>query len=396
MTGFYAIAPYFICMAVILAIAASPIFRWADSSPSPGNDRVSSIDGLRGFLALAVFFHHGTIYRIWLLHHVWEVPPSRFYTQLGQSGVAFFFMITGYLFWSRLLRNNGRLNFPALYIGRLFRLGPLYLFAIAIMLCIVLWHTGLRLNVSPAALCHQLAIWAALGFFGNGPDVNGYAATSRIVASVMWSLHFEWLFYLSLLATCFLARLQRRHLFAVLLPLAFLLILIAMHHFVRFVPVALFLCGMACGSMEKNGLLFKAPDRLSSSCIILFLLLDFSSCDSAYSAAPIVLMGLIFYLIVSGSTLFGLLTHRASIRLGDISYGTYLLQGLVLYSIFSIGRLAHFALGSPISYWLVLLICSTILVFFAMATHVAIERPGVDQGKRAAKALPAYVFSAKE
>lgn len=37
----------------------------------------------------------------------------------------------------------------------------------------------------------------------------------------------------------------------------------------------------------------------------------------------------LFHLLTSGATLFGLIELRAARRLGNISYGIYLLQGLV-------------------------------------------------------------------
>ena len=68
MTGYYSIVWYFAGMTVILAVAASPLLRLAGSPPSAAAARASCIDGLRGFLALAVFFHHGAVYHLSLIH----------------------------------------------------------------------------------------------------------------------------------------------------------------------------------------------------------------------------------------------------------------------------------------------------------------------------------------
>src|SRR5215831_10336705 len=97
----YSIWPYFACMGLLLAIAATPLFKAADVPPNPRDDRLSTLDGLRGFLALCVFFQHATLYG----------PPASapgFYFYNGQVGVETFFMITGYLFWSRLVAQRGR------------------------------------------------------------------------------------------------------------------------------------------------------------------------------------------------------------------------------------------------------------------------------------------------
>jgi len=138
---------------------------------------------------------------------------------------------------------------------------------------------------------------------------------------------------------------------------------------------------MLSGSLEEKGLLAKLPDWLSSTLVLFLLALDFTYFGSAYQAGPVILMAISFYLIVSGSNIFGLLVSQSAIRLGEISYGTYLLQGLVLYSMFSIPGVQPFAFVSPITYWAVILCCAVLLVTVAAVTHVAIERPGIELGK---------------
>ncbi len=147
----YAVWPYFACMTVLLLVAARPALRLADAPPSDGHNRLRSLDGLRNFLALAVVFHHGAIYHRYLVDGVWELPPSHFYTILGPIGVSLFFMITGFLFWSRLLRQHGRPGWRRLYIDRVFRIGPLYLTAVVGLLIGVVVEGGAMLHASPAA-----------------------------------------------------------------------------------------------------------------------------------------------------------------------------------------------------------------------------------------------------
>ena len=65
--------------------------------------RNASIDGMRGLLALFVFLHHACIWYFSLSTGQWKIPPSYFYTHLGQSSVALFFMITAFLFSNKLL-----------------------------------------------------------------------------------------------------------------------------------------------------------------------------------------------------------------------------------------------------------------------------------------------------
>jgi hypothetical protein len=142
--GIYSILPSFGCLGVLLLIVATPLFSRADAPPSPASHRIRSIDGLRGFLALAVFFHHAAIYNLFLLDGHWDLTPSRFYNFLGPIGVSMFFMITGYLFWARVIREGAKPAWVSLYIGRIFRIGPLYLVAVAGMLLLVFYRYGTK------------------------------------------------------------------------------------------------------------------------------------------------------------------------------------------------------------------------------------------------------------
>ena len=188
--SFYSIWPFFAFMAVVLSLASTPAFAMADAQPSPAYRRLATLDGLRGFLALAVVFHHAAIYHQFLLDGRWELPPSRFYTILGQAGVAMFFMVTGYLFWSRLIEEAGKPAWLRLYVGRIFRIGPLYLAAVAATLVLVLIGTGLQLTTTATQLVRQVSPWLMLGFL-SGPNVNGYPGTSLLLADVTWTLHYE-------------------------------------------------------------------------------------------------------------------------------------------------------------------------------------------------------------
>jgi len=130
---------------VVIGIAALPVFRFVDGVPNPGA-RHSAIDGLRGLLALSVFVFHLVLTRRFIETGIWDVPGSRFYALLGPIGVSLFFMITAFLFWGKMLRAKGRPRWHELYVGRLFRIGPMYLFVVLVMLVIVFARTGFQLH----------------------------------------------------------------------------------------------------------------------------------------------------------------------------------------------------------------------------------------------------------
>lgn len=384
--------PFFACMAVLMAFSATPLFQPADSPPSPRPGRISTLDGLRGFLALSVVFQHMALYQGILLNGEWPVFPSRFYMLLGHFGVEMFFMITGYLFWARLIKERGRPDWLRLYTGRIFRIGPIYLLAVSVMLMIVFSRTGLHLNVPVAELMRQLGRWLMLGLRSvQGVDVNGYAGTRNILLNVTWTLQLEWLFYLSLPLTALAARLTWTHLPLAAAGLAGCLAYIVWSNqppgASTVLCASLFFTGMTCASLEKLGLTARVPGWLASTSVLFLIILIFATFSNIYAAVPVVLIGLAFYLIISGCSVFGLLTNRAARRLGNVSYGIYLLQGLVLTLVFSFGPARAFALASPPQYWTMELLCAALLVAVATVAHVAVERTGVELGKRAGSAL---------
>lgn len=387
----YSIWPYFSGMFFLLLTVASPLFKVADVPPSPSGPRISTIDGLRGFLALGVFFHHTAVYHEYLLNGRWQLPPSQFYSLIGQVGVAIFFMITGYLFWSRLITDRGRPNWLQLYVGRVFRIGPLYIVAIGGAMAAVFARSGFHLNVPVYQFIIELAHWLSLGML-TLTDLNSYPNAILLLSGVTWTLQYEWIFYLSLPLLAMAAGRAKLHLPFAAGGLAVSLIFVEMHSGPAVIAptsvcVALFLVGMTCGSLAHNGMTAKVTDPLASVFVGMLVCAVFISFNSAYNAAVTLLLGGAFYLITSGCSLFGLLTSRSARRLGNVSFGIYLLQGLVLTVTFSNVWGRDIALKSPIGHWLIVLLCATLLVIVATVAHVVIERTGIELGKRVGKKL---------
>ena len=85
----------------------------------PAEGRFASIDGLRGYMAFFVFLHHSCIWYFATHGYGWRPPPSNVYSQFGSTSVAVFFMITSFLFFSRLLQaRGGVLDWLKLYVSR--------------------------------------------------------------------------------------------------------------------------------------------------------------------------------------------------------------------------------------------------------------------------------------
>ena len=376
---------------LMLLVATGP-FRRADLAPTREDHRVSTLDGLRGFLALSVVFHHASIYQEYLRDGVWTLPPSRFFAMLGGVGVAVFFMITGFLFWQKMLAERGRLRWSSLYLGRVFRIGPLYLVAIGAMIVIALTASGWRLHGTAFGLVKTCAWWLSLGIFGPAGDIDHYAATDHVLAGVTWTLQYEWYFYASLLPLAFLARYRT---FALAFPpCAFAAVAIYDIAFPTeiiatppLVCAALFLAGMSTACLRAVSPGPSAPDVLVSVTVVLLVVATFLAFSSAHAIGAVALLAAAFALIASGSSVFGLLTTPSARRLGDMSYGIYLLHGLVLTIVFAVAPVRAFALTSPFRFWATIMICAVIVVMIATVTLVTVERPGVALGRRVDRAI---------
>ena len=56
-------------------------------------DRTVTLDGIRGFLALSVFFHHCFVHRYYIDFGTWIQPRDRFIASCGSVPVLIFFAI---------------------------------------------------------------------------------------------------------------------------------------------------------------------------------------------------------------------------------------------------------------------------------------------------------------
>jgi len=394
--GLFSAWPYVVLMLAVFAVAALPVFRFADE---PLHDRrTATLDGLRGFLALGVFTHHLAITHGFIESGVWGLPPSGFYTLLGQVGVVVFFMITGFLFWGKLLDSRGRPDWGALYVGRLFRIGPAYLLAVGLMLAIVAWRTGFTLREPAWAVIGAALHWLALGLLPLQPDINGYAGTGLLLAGVTWTIFVEWLFYGALPLMAGAARGRRPLRFAgcgFLLCLLALLaasvwgmpasvteptpaLLVAMLGTV----VGAFFAGMVAACLVRRPARPRGLARVGSPLALACLVLVFLAFDSMLGPVQLLLVSGFFILVCYGSTLFGLLATRPARRLSAMSYSLYLMQGLVLTMVFAVPRIRDFAMAGAARYWLVGGLCAVLLVLVSAATYRLVETPGIARGRR--------------
>lgn len=342
----------------------------------PQGKHFDSIDGLRGYLAFGVFLHHALIWQNYLQDGQWRLPDSRLFIHLGQSSVSLFFMITALLFFNKLLDGRERrIDWLALYVSRVARLLPVYLVAMVGLFVSVGCMTAWTLQVPLWSLVKQLGHWLAFTAVYE-PDINGLTSTWRIVAGVTWSLPFEWLFYFGLPLMGLLLGL-RPPLAALGIGVAALAWLFTWH------PNPQLLLPFASG-IAAAGLARSARWRALASTPWASLLALLSLCalpwvaDTAFCWPAWSLLTVFFALVAGGNTLFGLLHHPLSRQLGELTYGIYLLHGLVLHTAFQLVIGPAVARGlSPLAYWGVVAALTPLLLALCWLVFRFIERPAM-------------------
>ncbi len=384
----YTAWPAAVCLLAVLSLTATPLFLSADQPPTDSGSRKASLDGLRGLAAFAVFLQHAAIAPGYAATGVWAAPVSRLYDPAGPVGVSAFFMITGYLFWSILLRESGRPRWLALYVGRLFRIGPLFLVAVSVMMVMVAARSGFALRESSTVVIGEAARWLSLGVLRGGM-LDGDADATLLLAGVTWTLQLEWAFYAALPLLALGARSRRGALL-----FSFTVLLVGLVWWSHRGPYGLsehdaaFMClfaiGMVTASLEAAGSLPRLPDPIGSTAVLGLVTAAFVSAG-VYGSVFVALLGLAFLLVCSGTTVFGLLRCRAARRLGSISYGVYLLQGPVLALAYTITAVRVGAFVHGWAYWLVTLGCAVILLAIATVVHAAVELPGIRLGQMAVR-----------
>ncbi|AQG99452.1 hypothetical protein A9R05_11940 [Burkholderia sp. KK1] len=378
MMSLYSLLPYFLVLAALCLFFSLSLFKFVDATETAGR-RVATIDGLRGFLALSVMLYHGIINYSYVVDGRWAAPEKLFYRPLGGVAVMFFFMITAFLFWGRLLKTRGRPDWRSLYLGRFFRIAPLYVFAVLLMIGIVFWRTGWELREPLASLLDKSARWLAFGLSDEMSPVNAFPWTVFILMGVTWSIKYEWWFYFSLIVLSLFVRARMHIAFALVGTAASFSLMLTMRSELACLPAAFF-CGITTASLLHEGIRLRMPDWSLSIVALAALIILFSFAETHAGIFEIALVGIAFLCICNGASLFGLFRLRSAERLGHISYGIYLLQGLPMTLLFWHEPFKRWAVSSPVHYWLALLFCAVVLCVFAACTYALIERPFIAMG----------------
>ncbi|GAA3817099.1 hypothetical protein GCM10022226_42200 [Sphaerisporangium flaviroseum] len=191
--------------------------------------RLGWLDALRGIGAMAVLAEH-------LLP--WVVPSLRpYWFNLGIYGIFVFFLVSGYIIPTSLERRG---DVRAFWLSRIFRLYPLYLLVIGLVV-VMGWWIPVREAVprdATAVAAHATMLLDVVGVGG--------------VADTMWTLSYEMVFYLLVTALFVMGAHRRSGVAAVLFGVAAVVVGLVLAAaplrggWVAMVSCAIFVVGLTC------------------------------------------------------------------------------------------------------------------------------------------------------
>jgi peptidoglycan/LPS O-acetylase OafA/YrhL len=163
------VSPFLVLPALVMALVTTKLIMRL-SRKAPPLVQYIPIDGLRGYLAFCVFLHHASLWYFYLHTNVWGEPPSRMYVHFGGMSVSLFFMITGFLFFQKLINNDKKpVDWPRLFVSRVLRLYPVYLIAMLFGFIIVFALSQWKMNDPPIPFLREIFQWSAFTVFGKPP-----------------------------------------------------------------------------------------------------------------------------------------------------------------------------------------------------------------------------------
>lgn len=373
---FTSLWPYFLIMPLCvlfawLVVEKIPFYKKAAAADEKG--RFEILDGLRGFLALNVFFQHAVTSYFYFQTGVWQIVPVRFYRHLGGEAVILFFIMTSFLYWSKAISQKGDLDTASLFRSRFLRLAPMYLFTAFIIISSVLIQSGS--NIDLVATGKGVLSFLSLGLITT-TSVNNISVFP-INAGIHWTLHFEWVFYL-LLPILALSLKNKELRFMVFLVGIFALVSPARGYWM------IFFFGITAAHIynEFPKMPFfkrKVAGLVPLAGLVMIYLMSYKP----YSPVQYVISLGVFLCFVYGTDLWGLLMTKTARFLGTISYSIYLMHSIVLFAVLnSVDHFYPIMSLTPVAFWLLIAFCGVLTVAISTLTYRFIEYPFIKMIKQ--------------
>ena len=169
-----------------------------EKAPQGSTDRLylPELDGLRFIAFMMVFLYHEG-FSSYQLSRLIGSGASRCFRENGWVGVQLFFILSGYLITTLLLREEasfGRVDLKAFWVRRILRIWPLYYLTIVLVFGALPWWQGSFSFPSGRAAIVKHLPWF-MAFLGNWSFIH-VGPPPLDAQSILWSVCVEEQFYL--------------------------------------------------------------------------------------------------------------------------------------------------------------------------------------------------------
>lgn len=367
--SFTSIWYYFLILPIIVFFAKYfyervPFYRRQLKEEESG--RFANLDGLRGILAINVFFQHAMTNYFYFQTGVWEIVNIRFYRHLGGEAVILFLIMTSFLYWSKMIAQKGEVDEGYLYRSRFLRLAPMYVFCAVLIVFSIFIQSHFNIDFKQTA--KDILSWLTIGLITT-QSVNNYSVLP-VNAGIHWTLHFEWFFYLMLpILAVFL---RNKRMWVLSLPLFFY----ALSSEERGYWAIFFFGIMAAHIYDKWKSFPFFKTKISGIVPLLGIVLIYFMNYKPYSFLQYGVSLIVFLSFVYGSDIFGFLTSKVAKFLGTLSYSIYLIHGIVLFGVLnSVDYFTPVTSLSPIAFWSLVLLSGLMTVVASAITYRFVEYP---------------------
>jgi peptidoglycan/LPS O-acetylase OafA/YrhL len=242
------------------------------------------------------------------------------------------------------------------------------------------------LNNTYYELAKDISKWLGFGVLGLG-NINDIH-TKIINAGVLWSLSYEWLFYFTLPLISIVIVRPKPQLLVVLISLVFISVALQFRAF-HLEHIMSFIGGAIAPILLKYSKKKININNLFFSLLLIISLISIFQFNSSGNGVCKMLITISFTIISLGNNLFGLLKNSTLKFLGEISYSTYLLHGLIIFiTIHFIYGFEEAKLLSKAHYFILMFIISPFVILISSLTFRFIEKPFVKRGKRFTTSIP--------
>ncbi|WP_264522452.1 acyltransferase family protein [Flavobacterium sp. N1994] len=257
----------------------------------------------------------------------------------------------------------------------------MYLVSISAIVLIVFIMSNWKLEVTIIEFFKELFYWGTFTMLST-PPINNSQLTEIINAGVVWSLPYEWWFYFSLPIISLLILRKGTSKFYMIMSLLFVVGFykykgLSSYHVLSFVggAIAPFIIKYGQTKIKFNSIIFSI---ILLVCLAFILFLPITD---KYTRKVLTIV--VFNLIALGNSVFGILKSATLKFLGEISYSTYLIHGIIIFTVmyfyFGLETAANL---SATEFCLTIFSITPIVVFISFLSFKNIEKPCMNFSKR--------------